>query len=107
MVPSEYFSAKSIKNSDAILISTETMPSEMDLAPPASFVNKTASSEDIYFDASDKKTSSENFSNFTNAPISESAVEHVAAATVISEKTNKTKSEEKPAPTMPSVNEII
>jgi hypothetical protein len=69
-------------------------------------VNEAAPSEDIYFDASDKKTPSENFSNFTNASITESAVEHVAAVTVISEKTNETKSEEKPAPTMPSVNEV-
>jgi hypothetical protein len=46
------------------------------------------------------------FSNLTNTPVTESAVEHVAAATVISENTNETKSEEKPAPTTPSVNEV-
>jgi hypothetical protein len=91
---SENFSAKSIENSNTISISAgiksrEAKPALPALsAPPASFVNEAAPSEDIYFDAADKKTPSENFSNFTNAPITESAVEHVAAAIVVSEKTN-------------------
>jgi hypothetical protein len=91
---SEKFSAKSIKNSDAISISTETKPSEMDSVPPASFVNETVPSEDIYFDASDKKTPSEDISNATNAPV----------IPTVNEKTNETKSKE-PAPPMPPVPE--
>jgi hypothetical protein len=41
------------------------------------------------------ETAPSDIPNLTNAPITESAVEHVAAVTVISEKTNKTKSEKK------------
>jgi hypothetical protein len=70
-VYSENFSAKSIENSNAISISAGIKSREAKpalLALPASFVNVTASSEDIYFDVSDEKTPSENISNLTNAP---------------------------------------
>jgi hypothetical protein len=47
---------------------------------------------------------SENIPNLTNVPVTESFVEHVAAAIFISGKTNKTKSKE-PAPLAPPVPE--
>jgi hypothetical protein len=89
---SENFSAKSNGNADALLVSTGTEPSEVE---PAPFVNKTASSEDIYFDASDKKTPSEDIPNPTNAPVS------------ASKKTNETKCEEELVPPMSPVSEMV
>jgi hypothetical protein len=44
-------------------------------------VNETASSEDIYFDASDKKMPSEDIPATTNAPITSSAVVPAAVST--------------------------
>jgi hypothetical protein len=97
MASSENFSAKSIENSNTISISAGIKSKKAKPAP----------SKDIYFDASDKKSPSDNFSNFTNAPITESAVEHVAAATVVTEKTYITKCDEELGPTAPSVPESV
>jgi hypothetical protein len=71
---SENFLAKSIENSNAISISTGTKPSEMEPALPVSF-------EDIYFDASDKETPTEDIPATTNMPVTSSAVVLAAVPT--------------------------
>jgi hypothetical protein len=48
-----------------------------------------------------------NFSNLTNAPVTESAVEHVAAVIVVSEKTNVIKCEEELAPPTSPVSQTV
>jgi hypothetical protein len=47
------------------------------------------------------ETAPSDIPNLTNAPVTESSVEHVAAAIFISGKTNKTKSKEPASPTPP------
>jgi hypothetical protein len=107
MASSEIFLTSSNVNANALLVSTRTEPSKVEPAPLAPFVDKTASSEDIYFSVSDEKATSEDIPATTNAPVTASAAASVAAATVISEKTNKINSEVKPAPTTPLVYEML
>jgi hypothetical protein len=85
-------------------------------------VNETAPSEDIYFDAFDKKTPSENIPNLTSAPVTSSAVVPAAFPTQTEAASNvvppvlsiengeapqwpSTPKEKKPAPTTPPVYE--
>jgi hypothetical protein len=87
---SENFSANSNRNADALLVSTGTKPSERRLL--ATFVNKSAPSENISVSTDSLATAS------TTAP--------AAVATVESEAEKETDSEAKTTPKMPSVYEV-
>jgi hypothetical protein len=62
------------------MVSAGIKPREAKPAPPAPLLDETATSEDIYFDASDKKTASEDISNTTDAPATASATVPVAVS---------------------------
>jgi hypothetical protein len=87
--PSENSSAKLIGNTNAAMVSAGIKPREVKLAP---LLDGTASCEDVYFEASDKKMPSEDIPATIDAPAA-------AAATVAPEKTNEINSEEKLVPT--------
>jgi hypothetical protein len=73
-----------LENANALSISDGSKPSEAKPAlpaPPVPLFDETAPSEDIYFDASDKKTPSEDLPNPTSAPVTSSAVVPAAVPT--------------------------
>jgi hypothetical protein len=104
---SESFSASLIENADATWISTGIKSSEVKPAPLAPLMDKTASSEDIYFDASDVKAPSKDIPTPTDVPATASAAAPAAAVIFVPEKTYKTKSEVKSAPSTPSVPKLV
>jgi hypothetical protein len=101
--PTKKMERKPDGNANATLVSTGIKSSEAKPAPLEPFMDKTASSETIYFDASDRKAPSKDILATINALVTASAAAPATAATVVSVETNKTKSVEEAAPPMPPV----